>query len=302
MADVAPRGGADLMIEGLYRHVEVPDDINIINSACVHEALDLDRRNLVWQHIPANQPLVAGMRDKFFVRSVDQFVYVSHWQHEKYRYIHQVPLHNAVVIKNAIEPIEFLPRSRDGKIKLIYTSMPYRGLSILLDVMELIASDDVELDVYSSSIIYGSEYARVEGIHHQPILDRAAETPGVNLMGYAPNEDIRSALQQAHIFAYPCIFEETACISMIEAGAAGCRMVTTNIGGLAETGSEFARLVPIQADEHGMIQMYASALLEAINECRSGFAGDERQSDFYNDFYTWERRCLEWNRLFSSMS
>ena len=302
MADLAPRGGADLMLEGLKRHVNIPDDLNIVNSVCQESVLDPDKRNLVWQHIPADQPLVMGMRDKFFVRSVDQFVYVSHWQHEKYRYLHQIPLRNSTVIRNAIEPIEFLPRDRDDKIRIIYTSMPYRGLEILLDVIELINADDVEVDVYSSSLIYGSEYARTEGAQHQFILDRAAATKDVTLHDYTPNEGIRLALQRAHIFAYPCIFEETACLSMIEAGAAGCRMVTTNIGGLPETGSHLASLVPMQASREDLVGVYASALQEAIAECRAGFRGDEIQSSFYNEHYAWERRAQEWRRLFEAMS
>lgn len=297
---IPPRGGADLMIQGLEKHVGIPDDIHIINSACNPNLVDEDKKNLLWQHIPADQEVVMGMRDKYFVRMIDAFVYVSHWQHEKFRYIHQVPLENAVVIKNAIEPIEFAPKPTGDKIKLIHTSVPYRGLEILLDTIELLDRDDIELDVYSSTIIYGSDYAKFEGGKYEPILNRARKMKGVNLIGYAPNEDIRKALQQAHIFAYPCIFEETACLSMIEAGAAGCKMVATNIGGLPETGSEWATLVPIQASRKALVSSYASALNAAIDGCK-GFAGDEAQSEFYNTKYSWDSRKIDWEKLFHNL-
>lgn len=299
---IPPRGGADLMIEGLRRHVDVPENINLINSVCDERMIDPDKINVLWQHVPADQEVVAGMRDPYFVRQVDAFVYVSHWQHEKFRYIHQVPLENAVVIKNAIEPIEFVERPVDGKVRLIHTSVPYRGLDVLLDVMELLDRDDVELDVYSSTIIYGSDYAKFEGGKYEPILNRARKMRNVNLIGYAPNEEVRAALQRAHIFAYPCIFEETACLSMIEAGAAGCRLVTTNIGGLPETGSEFATLVPIQASKEALVASYASALNWAIEECRAGFVGDRSQAMFYNQAYAWERRIPAWTKLLSALT
>lgn len=300
--EIPPRGGADIMIEGLKKHVEIPENINIINSICDERLIDPDKINVLWQHIPADQEFVMnGIRDKYFLRQVDAFVYVSHWQHEKYRYIHQIPLENAVVIKNAIEPIEFVERPTDGKIKLIHTSVPYRGLDILLDVFELLNRDDIELDVYSSTIIYGSDYAKFEGGKYEPILNRARKMKGVNLIGYAPNEDVRKALQQAHIFAYPCIFEETACLSMIEAGAAGCKLVTTNIGGLPETGSEFAVLVPIQASREAIVASYATTLNQTIDECK-GFAGDKEQSDFYNRMYSWNKRSLDWQRLFDTLT
>lgn len=296
---VPPRGGADLMIEGLKNHLHIPEGINIINSVCDERLVDLDKTNILWQHIPADQQLVAEIRNKHFVRMIDAFVYVSHWQHEKFRYIHQIPLENSVVIKNAIDPIPFVKKATGGKIKLIHTSVPYRGLDVLLDAIRLIDRDDIELDVYSSTIIYGSDYAKFEGGKFEPILNKARKTNGVNLIGYAPNEEVREALQQAHIFAYPCIFEETACLSMIEAGAAGCKMVTTNIGGLPETGSEFARFVPIQATHEDLVASYASILNQTIDFCKNGFCGDERQSDFYNTFYSWEKRIADWERLFN---
>lgn len=299
--EIPPRGGADIMIEGLHKHVSVPEDINIINSICHERMLDQDKKNLVWQHIPADQEVVAGMRDKYFIRQVDAFVYVSHWQHEKFRYIHRIPLNNAVVIKNAIEPIEFVEKPTGDKIKLIHTSVPYRGLEILLDTMEVLNRDDIELDVYSSTIIYGSDYAKFEGGKYEPILNRARKMKNVNLLGYAPNEEVRKSLQQAHIFAYPCIFEETACLSMVEAGAAGCKLVTTNIGGLPETGSEWATLVPIQVSREELVMSYASVLNQTIDECKD-FRGDERQSEFYNTNYSWERRIPQWERLFEALS
>lgn len=290
------------MLEGLHRHVAVPDEIHLINSVCREDLVDVDKINVLWQHIPADQPLVMGMRDKFFVRMIDAFVYVSHWQHEKFRYIHQIPLENAVVIKNAIEPIEFTPRETGDKIRLIYTSVPYRGLEVLLSAIDLLDRDDIELDVFSSSVIYGPDFARIEGPRFQHILDRAAETRGVNLRGYAPNHEVRAALQQAHIFAYPCIFEETACLSLIEAGAAGCKMVATNIGGLPESSCEFATLVPIQASEQALVSNYAAALNATIEDCiATRFRGDERQSQFFNAAYAWQRRAPEWERLFYSL-
>ena len=298
---IPPRGGADIMIEGLNKHVGIPENVNVINSVCNESVIDADKKNLLWQHIPADQEVVAGMRDKYFTRMIDAYVYVSHWQHEKFRYIHQVPLNNAIVIKNAIEPIEFVERPVGNKIKLIHTSVPYRGLEILLDTMEALNRDDIELDVYSSTIIYGSDYAKFEGGKYEPILNRARKMKGVNLIGYTPNEEVRKALQEAHIFAYPCIFEETACLSMIEAGAAGCKLVTTNIGGLPETGSEWATLVPIQASREELVMSYASVLNDAIDSCKT-FKGDEEQSEFYNTNYSWDKRGPEWERLFNVLA
>jgi glycosyltransferase involved in cell wall biosynthesis len=262
----------------------------------------MDKNNILWQHVPADQPAVQGIRDKYFNRMVDAYVYVSHWQHEKFRYIHQIPLDNAYVIKNAIEPIELLEKPKD-KIKLIYTSMPYRGLSVLLEAFEALNRNDVELDIYSSTTIYGQEYVEYEGDRYEPLFERARNMKNVNYKGYAPHNEIIKALQEAHIFVYPCIFEETACLSMIEAGAAGCNLIATNIGGLPETGSVYATLVPIQAEESIIIKTFTQAMDDAINNYWSEDNQEllKEQSAFYNKHYSWETRKHEWIKLLDSL-
>ena len=303
MTNIDPFGGEDIMLDNLAKYVDLDKyNVNIINSKCRKELIDLDKRNILWQHVPADQQAVQGIRDKYFNRMLDVYVYVSHWQHEKFRYIHQIPLENAYVIKNAIEPIELIEKPKE-KIKIIYTSMPYRGLSILLDVFEKLNRDDVELDVYSSNSIYGQEYVEHVKDTYDAIFDRAKNMKNVNYMGYAPHNDLIKALQQAHIFAYPCVFEETACLSMIEAGAAGCNLLTTNIGGLPETGSVYANLVPIQADENILVNNYVIALNETINNYWSKSNQNllREQSEFYNKHYSWEIRKHEWTNLLDSL-
>lgn len=300
---VDPIGGEDIMLQKLAKYVDLDKyNVNIINSKCSRELVDLDKNNVLWQHIPATQDAVQGIKDKYFNRMIDAYVYVSHWQHEKFRYIHQIPLDNAYIIKNAVDPIEFKNKPKE-KIKLIYTSMPYRGLSILLDSFQLLDRDDVELDVYSSNVIYGKEYVDYVGDAYDSLFERARSMKNVNYIGYAPNESIIEALQNAHIFVYPCIFEETSCLSMIEAAAAGCNLVTTNIGGLPETGSVFAELVSIQADEELLVKNYANAVNQMIDRYWSdkNQAHIRAQSAFYNKYYSWEERAKEWTALFDEL-
>jgi glycosyltransferase involved in cell wall biosynthesis len=299
MEKVLPQGGSDIMLKNLYKYVNVPDDVNIIMSRCDESLIVEGKKNIVWVHIPHNQPLVQDITNKYFQRQVDAFVYVSHWQHEKFRFVHQIPLHNTYVIKNAIKPIEFIEKPTTGKKKIVFAAPPYRGLEPMLDSFALLGRDDVELDVYSSTIIYGSDYVKHEGDRYDYLFNRAKEMPNVNYKGYVPNTELRKALQKAHIFAYPNIFEETSCMTMIEAGAAGCQMITTNIGALPETGSEFATLVPIQADYKDLVSTYTELLNTEID---SDILNSESlyQSEFYNKKYSWELRAKTWENLFKS--
>jgi glycosyltransferase involved in cell wall biosynthesis len=301
-----PMGGTEILREGLYKHTNVADydNINLLLCTPDYGKIRFTKKNILWQHLSYSDQSLAPMKDPSFMKSIQASVYVSNWQIEKFRYLFQIPVENSYVIKNAIEPIEFIEKPKDGKLKLIYTSTPFRGLGILLDVFENLNRDDIELDVYSSTQVYGTGYQNYHAGIWDDLFDRAKAMKGVNYMGYAPNKDIHKALQQAHIFAYPSIFEETCCLAMVEAGAAGCDMVTTNIGALYETGSEYAKMIPIKSTERDIVESYSKALVETIDNYwdRSNQDRLKEQSDFYNKYYNWERRAKEWNRFFEEVA
>jgi glycosyltransferase involved in cell wall biosynthesis len=300
------KGGSELMKNALYRHTKIAEyeNINLMLSTPNINNVKFTKKNLLWQHLNYIDESLAPLKDDSFIKSIDSFVYVSHWQYEKFRYLFQVPTHNAHVIKNAIEPVEFVPKSRDSKIKLIYASTPFRGLDVLLNAFELLDRDDVELDIYSSTLMYGSGYQAAYADLYENLFNRAKQMKNVNYYAYAENDVIRKAMQEAHILSYPSIFEETSCLVMIEAGAAGCDMVTTNIGALLETGSEYAKMIEIQSDIETLTNNYAKALNYTIDNYwdKSNQEKLKEQSNFYNKHYSWEVRAGQWNQLFDKIT
>jgi len=297
-----PKGGSELAYQALLKNVgsDWVKDINLISSVCNPALLDPNRKNIIWQQLSYDQQNVALMRDKSFVDRVDCFVYVSNWQYEKFRNIYNIPEYKSVVIKNATEPFVYTQRFQ-GKMKLIYTSAPNRGLDVLLDAFEVLSRDDVELDVYSSTIIYGSDYSKQVDHIYKPLFDRASNMKNVNYKGYGENSVVREALQQSHIFAYPSTFEETSCMAVIEAGSAGCKLVTTNYGALYETGSEYATMVPFNSNRSMLVRSYAKALNQAINNYWKQENLDllQKQSVYFNTFYNWQVRTSQWKNLFN---
>lgn len=291
------------MEEGLRRRINFDDyGVNLILSRCTEDHINLDKKNVLWQHLNYNEPLTQGMMNKFFVRSIDAFVYVSHWHYEKFRYVYSVPTENVYVIKNAIEPIEFIERPKGEKYKLIYTSAPFRGLELLLDSFELLGRDDVELDVYSSTIMYGTDYDKAHGDTYADLFDRARSMKNVNYHGYAENDEIIKALQSAHIFAYPSLFEETCCLAMIEAGAAGCSIVSHNLGAIYETAAEFGTLLPVRIDNELMAKHFSDALNETINGYANNIDALKAQSDYFNKYYSWDQNIHKWAKLLQDIS
>jgi glycosyltransferase involved in cell wall biosynthesis len=299
------RGGTELLVEALHKNTKIDnyENLNLIVSNPHPNNIRYTKHNLLWEHHNHMDNSLEPLTDQSLIKSIDTFVYVSNWQYEKYRYAYRIPTHNAYVIKNAIQPIEFKPKSKDGKLRLIYASTPFRGLDVLLESFERLNRDDVELDVYSSTIIYGTDFYNNANDNFKHLFEQAKSMKNVNYKGYGTNDEIRKAMQEAHILAYPSIFEETSCLVMIEAGAAGCDMVTTNLGALYETGSEYAKMISMGSSREELVSKYTKHLNEAIDNYwnKSNQEMLKWQSDFYNKFYSWERRAKEWDSLFEKI-
>jgi glycosyltransferase involved in cell wall biosynthesis len=291
-----PKGGTELLKEKLLEKVpaELFEGINLITSVCEEQLLDPNKINVMWQHLSYDQPNVTKMTNKSFVDKVDYFVYVSHWQYEKFRYKFNIPLSNSKVIKNAIEPIPY--KNKSEKIKLVYSSTPWRGLDVLLRAFEILNRDDVELDIYSSTMIYGSDFHKGADQHYKHLYEKAKSMKNVNYIGYASNDDVRRALTDAHILAYPSTWEETSCLCAIEAAMAGCSVVTTNYGALYETLGEWGTFVEFNTDGDELVKNYVAALNKEIDNFWTS-STQQRLLDqhvYFSNFYTWDKRAQEW--------
>jgi glycosyltransferase involved in cell wall biosynthesis len=291
-----PKGGTELLKEKLLEKVPAHlfDGINLITSICEEQLLDPTKINVLWQHLSYDQPNVTKMTNKSFVDKVDYFIYVSHWQHEKFRYKFNIPLSNSKVIKNAIEPIPY--KNKPEKIKLVYSSTPWRGLDVLLRAFEVLNRDDVELDIYSSTMIYGSDFHKGADQHYKHLYEKAKSMKNVNYIGYASNDAVRQALTDAHILAYPSTWEETSCLCAIEAAMAGCSVVTTNYGALYETLGEWGTFVEFNTDGDELVKNYVAALNKEIDNFWTS-STQQRLLDqhvYFSNFYSWDKRAREW--------
>lgn len=295
---MTPKGGSELLFQNLQKYLGLEElsKINLVLSVCNQNFLSKDKPNILWQHLSYDQENVQGMLTDNFTQNVNQFVYVSNWQFERFQEYFNAPISNAQVIHNAIEPIDYIEKPKN-KLKLIYTSTPWRGLEVLLEAFKLLNRDDIELDVYSSTVIYGKHFMPNA---YDYLFNRCRATKGINYKGYATNKAVRKAVQSAHIFAYPSIFEETSCLSAIEAGAAGCKLVITDYGALKETCENYATYVQYQDNRKDLIHSYAEVLNQEIDNYWNN-AEFKQQSDYFNNRYSWVSRKDDWNNLIENI-
>ncbi len=191
-----PKGGTEILKEQLIAQLpeQSIDGINLIGSICHPSLVKEDKINILWQHLNYDQPNVKLMQDRKFVDSIDYFIYVSHWQYNRFREVYKIPEYKSFVIKNATHAFEPVKKESlmitSDKIKLLYTSTPWRGLIILLKAIEILnkTRDDFEVDIYSSTKIYGSKFDENEKDKFTDLFDKCKNTKNVNYHGYTFND------------------------------------------------------------------------------------------------------------------
>ena len=204
-------GGSENQFRLLLKHL--PDesfkDINLILNNANYDLLEKDKINVLWMHHFVNQKEAKNLRSKDFINKLDWIVYNSNWNLDQHiKYFH-VPKNKSVVIKNAIEKINFVEKPKD-KISLIYHTTPWRGLKILLKVFKNLNLENVELNVCSSTEIYGKKFDSVLGKKYEGLFNECKNTKNVNYLGFLKNEKIIKLLKKMHIFTHPSIWPETS--------------------------------------------------------------------------------------------
>lgn len=303
------QGGTEVMsrrVETLGK--DLLKEFQIVVSRVEHD-LDPTKIRVYYAHDLPGDPASDHLKNDGH-RNFHKIVFVSNWQMQRYIDFYRIPWSKCIVMQNAIDPIEWLDnkwmmvngKQMVDKIKLIYHTTPHRGLEILVPVFQKLCEkyDNLELDVFSSFELYGWK-ERDE--HYKPLFDACEADPKINYHGTRINEEVIKSLQHAHIFAYPSIWPETSCLSMMEAMSAGCICVHSNYGALPETAANWTSMYHFNEDKQEHAKIFYTVLVNTIDEILenpSEFGNRLRTQKSYADiFYAWKpNRVMQWTALF----
>lgn len=270
-ANTNANGGTEQVTRRLFDllSTEELDKVQIITSRV--RTLDPDKLRLYHLHDLPGDPEASHLRQQESRDRFDKLVFVSNWQYQQYRNELAIPFSlQSCVIENGVDPIGWVEKTdpRTNPIRLIYTPTPHRGLELLVPVFEHLAEifDFIELDVYSSFNLYGWPD---RDIPFQPLFDRCKAHPRIRYHGTVAPDVLRKAYQEAHIFAYPSIWQETSCRCLIEAMMAGCLCVHPNLGALPETSGGLTDSYNSTDDTNDHSQQFAIHLAQMINTLRT---------------------------------
>lgn len=304
MTDVkqgTPMGGTELILSNLTNAFpDLTEQVQIICSRPQQVELDPNKPKLLWLQDLPQDPASACLRDKTYRSQFNKLVFVSHWQQQQYNLHLGIPYHEGVVLKNAVPHMAptFPKPLPDGKLQFIYTSTPHRGLVLLAAAADALAKErqDWQLHVYSSLNIYGWHE---QDAQFNELYDALRANPCVVYHGSQPNDVVRQAVLDAHVWVYPSIYAETSCMAGQEALMAGCLGITTNYGALPETCAEWAWMFPVDESQELMCMRTHLNMVRALDT----YASDEvqtvleLQSMYYQRFWSFENRLPQWEAL-----
>jgi glycosyltransferase involved in cell wall biosynthesis len=156
--------------------------------------------------------------------------------------------------------------------------------------------DGATLKVFSGMGIYGDD----QRDEYSSLYDLAKSLPGVTYVGPLSQARLAQEMSQIDIWAYPCTFAETSCISAMEAMTSGCLLLSTTLGALPETTAGHAQLMDMDLSRAPgvMATSFAEHCVRTAAEFRANpqnaEAALDRQMTFARTNYRWEARAAEW--------
>ena len=299
-------GGTEIQLEYLNKYAKkvLLDNVQITTSVPEKDPLHPLRPNILWLKNNYDQPNVyPWFKKKENHAMYDWYVFNSHWSYEKFRMYFDIPCDKCCVIKNGIDYDELIIK-KDFKykkpFKLIYMSTPWRGLDALLESMKNIEDNkEIQLDVYSSTIIYGEGFKRENDNLYTTMYDKAKKLKNVNYRGYMSHQNLMKILHKYDACVHPSTWQETFCISAMEALAAGLMHITTNYGALFETCAEFPVYMNYTDNKDKLVDLTTAAILQSHEIYKSVDLSNSLkfQQEYYKRFYDWNHIGNSWSRF-----
>jgi len=275
---------------------ELAEDFQIVPSRI--RDLKEDKIRIYWAHDMAQDPECAHLKEQNSRDRFHKMVFVSNWQMNDFIRTLDIPFNTKLqVIENGIEPIELKPKQKD-KVNIVYFSTPQRGLELAVPVVDALSKEhpEIHFDVFSSFKIYGWDDADK---HFEPLYDQIRNHPNMTYHGFAPQDKLRSHLQDSHILAYPSIWQETNCRVLTESMSAGLLCVHPNLAALSDTSGNMTFMYQYDNTPNVHAETFYKYLKRAVEEVnKDEIQNYLRFSKAYADTrFNLDRVATQWESL-----
>jgi glycosyltransferase involved in cell wall biosynthesis len=163
---------------------------------------------------------------------VDHTVVISQRHYDYFIDRYKWPENKMTVLDLGVRTWEYAQAPIKVPGRMIYCSVPDRGLEILHKMWP-----EIKRRVPHASLVITADY-RLWGVEYagnEKHVAMWASQPDVGFMGMVSRERLVAEQMEAEIHAFPCTYDELFCIAAAECQVAGAVPVTSNMGALATT-------------------------------------------------------------------
>lgn len=194
-----------------------------------------------------------------FSHYVDKIVCISQYHADYFKNRYNIA--NTTVIDLPVRLDDFTGLKFDRvKNRLIFTSVPARGLENMLRVYKILKQEkpEVSMTITSDYRLWGvgasNEQFRMKWMHQQD----------VRYLGAIPRKQLLEEQLQADLLVYPGNYDELFCIAVAEAQCAGAYPVTSSIGALEKT--NMGTVLNVNADNPACDRLCVDTVLELLSD------------------------------------
>ncbi len=217
------------------------------------ESLNIEAKlNLLWCH----DVCIVNAKEKYLKR-IDKVICLSQWHKQNLIKEHSLREDKIIVSRNGIDLKRFDKKVEKIPFRCINSSSPERSWLMLLDCWPSIREAHPEAELH---LFYGFDNFNLWKTTRKELYDglqsaiEKTKDMGVSYHGRVSQEVLAEEFLLAEYWLYPCSFLETSCITAMEAMAAGCKIITTDLAALTETVSNYGILLPASVSKEVFIE------------------------------------------------
>lgn len=225
-------------------------DVLIVFRSPNSKSLQVKSYKIWWS---TDQYTVGSFKD--FAPTVNKIVCISPFHQKYFADVYGIVDTECIDLPVRVE--DYAAKLGKEKNKIIFTSVPDRGLEALHRVWAYFAEEDYSLTITSDYRLWGCGAALNEQ-YRMMFLNRK----NVRFLGAVNRHELIKEQLSAQILLYPCIYDELFCYSVAEAEVAGTYAITSDKGSLGTT--NFCKVIPGDLANDKTIQKFAVATKEFL--------------------------------------
>lgn len=252
---------------------------------------------LLWCH-----DVIAVNAKNSLLLKTNKILALSEWHKQNLIREHNLHPDHVIVTRNGIDLDRFIAKIDRNPFKVINSSSPDRSWASLLDVWPEVKKRVPQAELH---LFYGfkgwktlAPYrpGQADTIRYLEDKIEQLKSQGVVYRDRLPQKELAKEFLSSGVIAYPTWFTETSCITMMEAQAAGLRMITSSIAALNETVGNRGTLIEGDWVSEEYKEKFVDAVVKALK--KSNNSDRIKLQNYAKKNFGWDSLASEWENMF----